>query len=60
MTAFKIPVVKADVRSMAVVLLLLTFCLLLLQLLWGFDVWSLFCYVVLCVHSYFESDTDIM
>ena len=43
------PVAKAAIRSKAVVLLLLTFCLLLLTM--GVCNCSMFCYTLLYVHS---------
>ena len=35
-------------------MLLLIYCLLLLPLLMGFHIWSLFCYAELIVHSSFK------
>ena len=46
--------VQAAVRSKAVVLLLLIYCLMHLQLFVGVLCLSLFCYALLCVHSSFE------
>ena len=47
------PLVQADVRSKAVVLLLLIYCLMHFQLFVGVLCLSLFCYALLCVHSSF-------
>ena len=50
--AFKPPVAQAAVRSKAVVLFLLIYCLMCFPLFVGFCV-CLFCYVLLCVLSSF-------
>ena len=47
------PVAYAAVRSKAVVLLLLIYCLMYFPLFWGVLCLSLFCYSLLCVHSSF-------
>ena len=47
--SFKPPVAKPAVRSKAMVLLLLIYCLLLLLLYCEFCVLSLICYSVFCV-----------
>ena len=50
------PMAYAAVRSKAVVLSLLIYCLMYFPLLEGVLCLSLFCYALLCVHSSFEGE----
>ena len=49
---------KAAVRSKAVVLLLLIYCLMYFPLFEGVLYLSLFCYAIYCVHSRFANNLE--